>query len=115
MKILLGLVVVCAVCSFVFAVTTKYGERIVWNYADKASGGILRAQTELTKYKMKNFGQYVRHLEGLLSDQNVAEKSVDQMSWEDYRIEHARKLALELKMARALNQIIGSYLGADLN
>ena len=103
------LITVCAVCSFVYAVTTMTLEKVCWNYADKVTGGVLKAQDKLLNHKMKNFGQYIYHLEILLGKNG---KPITESTWEEARIEYARKLEMELKMAKALHGVIQSYTEA---
>ena len=113
-KGLFKLIIICAVCSFVYAVTTSVLEKAFWQYADHVSKGAIRIENELTRYKMKNIGQYANHLEMMFGTQNVAGKPITEMSWNEYRIEHGRKLSLELKIARAINAIVQSYLDVEL-
>lgn len=115
---LLKLAVIVAVCSFVcsftYAATSIVFERAFWKYADHVSKGAIRIENELTRYKMKNFGQYITHMELLFGEQNTAGKPISKMSWEEYRTAHVRKVALELKMAKALHAVIASYLDVEL-
>lgn len=89
--------------AFGFAFGSLVFEKVGWRIADKVTKGLLSAQSELLRHKMRNFGQYVYHLEIMIGE-------IDKMTWEDYKSKELRRLILEYKVVRQVDKLVKSYV-----